>query len=88
MKGREPTSLHGCPARDPIYLMVGPDSDDRILVAQTGRRPALDNRIAINDLLGINNHLLLRRSGSSKWEPVLTTGSIIPIHDTNRAFSE
>jgi hypothetical protein len=83
-KAVQPTSLQGCPAREAFYLMVGPDSHDRIMACHNSRRTALDNRIAIHNLLGVNDHLLRRRAGSTKWELVLTTGAIIPIHDAVR----
>ena len=83
-KAIKPTRMQGCPVREAFYLMVGPDIHDLIMAFQYGRRSALDNRIAKHDLLGIHDHLLRRRAGSSKWELVLTTGSIIPIHDAIR----
>ena len=83
-KAVRPSRLHGCPAREPFYLMVGHDNNDRILACSTGRKPGSDNRIAVQDFVGLNEHLLRRRTGSSKWELVLTTGSIIPIHDAIR----
>ena len=76
--------LPDCPARDPFYLMVGPNANDRILAAITGNNPGPGNRIAKHDLVGLNVHLLRRHRGSSKWELVLTTGAVVPIHDARR----